>query len=99
MELAARNDWNIIYAPFAAAMVYGSLADAVRTYGGLCRQDFGRAPRPALCSYFIHIRDTPADEAFGRHALVPYFQDALLAALPSDPHETPPAHKDFIRNR
>ena len=30
MELAARNDWNVIYAPFAAAMVYGSLADAVR---------------------------------------------------------------------
>ena len=32
MELAAKNDWNVIYAPFAAAMVYGSLADAVRVY-------------------------------------------------------------------
>ncbi len=96
MELAARNDWNIIYAPFAAAMVYGSLADAVRTYGDLCRQDFGRAPRRAMCSYFIHICDTPADEAFGRQALIRYFQDALIAAFPSDPKKTPPTYKYFI---
>src|SRR4051812_36406554 len=96
MELAARNDWNIIYAPFAAAMVYGSLADAVRTYGELCRQDFGRAPRRAMCSYFIHICDTPADEAFGRQALIRYFQDALIAAFPSDPKKTPPTYKYFI---
>src|SRR3989441_9907059 len=44
MELAARNDWNIIYAPFAAAMVYGSLGDAVRVY----REEFERTHnRPA----------------------------------------------------
>src|SRR3977135_3615500 len=29
MELAAQHDWNVIYAPFAAAMVYGSLAERV----------------------------------------------------------------------
>jgi hypothetical protein len=36
MELVARNDWNIIFAPFAAAMVYGSLADGVRAYREEC---------------------------------------------------------------
>ena len=96
MELAAKNDWNIIYAPFAAAMVYGSLADAVRTYGELCQNQFQRAPRRAMCSYFIHICDTPEDEAFGRRALIRYFQDALIAAFPSDPKKTPPTYKYFI---
>src|SRR5689334_23496143 len=36
MELAARNDWNIIFAPFAAAMVYGSLADGVAAFREEC---------------------------------------------------------------
>src|SRR5262249_46718617 len=51
MELAARHDWNVIYAPFAAAMVYGSLADAVRLYREECEGNHGRAPRRAMCSY------------------------------------------------
>ena len=59
MELAAKNDWNVIYAPFAAAMVYGSLADAVRVYRETCEQQFKRPMRRAMCSYFVHIASTP----------------------------------------
>jgi len=82
---------------------------AVRRRDGLrlarrCRADlrrpvppgFGRAPRRAMCSYFIHLCDTPEDEAFGRRALIRYFQDALIAAFPSDPKKTPPTYKYFI---
>src|ERR1700720_2146223 len=52
MELAAQHDWNVIYAPFAAAMVYGSLADAVRVYRDTCEGRFKRPMRRAMCSYF-----------------------------------------------
>lgn len=95
MELAAANDWHIIYAPFAAAMVYGSLADAVRTYRETCETAHGRAPRRAMCSYFIHIADTPDEEAYGRQSLINYFQKALIDAFPGDPAKTPPTYRYF----
>ncbi|MBI3710331.1 MAG: LLM class flavin-dependent oxidoreductase, partial [Proteobacteria bacterium] len=95
MELAARNDWNIIFAPFAAAMVYGSLADAVRAYREECVRH-GRQPRRVMCSYFIHIADDRRDEDYGREALVRYFKDALIAAFPSNPETVPPTLKYFL---
>jgi alkanesulfonate monooxygenase SsuD/methylene tetrahydromethanopterin reductase-like flavin-dependent oxidoreductase (luciferase family) len=95
MELAARNDWNIIFAPFAAAMVYGSLADGVRAYRDECARH-GRAPRRAMCSYFVHVADTPAEEAYGKEALIRYFKDALIAAFPSDARTVPPTLKYFL---
>ena len=97
MELAAANDWNIIYAPFAAAMVYGSLADAVRIYRETCEQKHGRKARRAMCSYFCHIADNPADEAFGKESLIRYFKDALISAFPSDPKKVPPTYAYFIQ--
>lgn len=95
MELAAANDWNIIFAPFAAAMVYGSLASAVEAYRAECSKR-GRAARRAMCSYFIHIAGSPEEEAFGRESLVRYFKDALVAAFPSNPKTVPPTLKYFI---
>lgn len=90
MELAAKNDWNIIYAPFAAAMVYGSLADAVSAYRRQCEEAHKRPARRAMCSYFVHIASTPAEEAYGREALIRYFHEALIAAFPSSSGEKPP---------
>jgi alkanesulfonate monooxygenase SsuD/methylene tetrahydromethanopterin reductase-like flavin-dependent oxidoreductase (luciferase family) len=95
MELAARNDWNIIFAPFAAAMVYGSLADGVAAFGEECTKH-GRAPRRAMCSYFIHIADTKQEEDYGREALIRYFKDALIAAFPSDAKTVPPTLRYFL---
>lgn len=96
MELAAANDWNIIYAPFAAAMVYGSLADAVRVYRETCESVHKRPARRAMCSYFVHIADTAEEDAYAREALVRYFQDALVAAFPGDPKNAPPTYKYFV---
>src|SRR5216683_1830495 len=96
-ELAAANDWNIIYAPFAAAMVYGSLGDAVRIYREECEVRHNRPPRRSMCSYFIHIADTPAEEAYGRAALIRYFHDALIAAFPSDAKTVPPTYAYFVK--
>jgi alkanesulfonate monooxygenase SsuD/methylene tetrahydromethanopterin reductase-like flavin-dependent oxidoreductase (luciferase family) len=96
MELAARNDWNIIFAPFAAAMVYGSLADGVRAFHDEAARH-KRPPRRAMCSYFIHIASTPEEERYGREALVRYFQDALIAAFPGDPKTVPPTLQYFVK--
>src|SRR4029077_18291123 len=109
MELAAKNDWNVIYAPFAAAMVYGSLARAgggfwgalgapvQRVYRETCETSFKRPMRRAMCSYFIHIASTPEEEQYGKEALVRYFQDALIAAFPSSSGEkVPPTYKYFV---
>jgi alkanesulfonate monooxygenase SsuD/methylene tetrahydromethanopterin reductase-like flavin-dependent oxidoreductase (luciferase family) len=76
MELAARNDWHIIFAPFAAAMVYGSLAQGVEAYRAECAKH-GRAPRNAMCSYFVHIADNKAADDFGRSALLRYFLEIV----------------------
>jgi len=88
MELAARNDWNVIYAPFAAA---------TRIYRETCEAQFKRPARRAMCSYFVHIAKTPAEEQYGKEALVRYFQDALIAAFPSASGEkVPPTYKYFV---
>jgi alkanesulfonate monooxygenase SsuD/methylene tetrahydromethanopterin reductase-like flavin-dependent oxidoreductase (luciferase family) len=94
MQMAARKDWNIIYAPFAAAMVYGSLADAVERYREECAK-YDRAPQRTSCSYFIHIAENAAEEAYGRKAMIDYFT-AVLPSLPNDPATVPPSLRYFI---
>jgi alkanesulfonate monooxygenase SsuD/methylene tetrahydromethanopterin reductase-like flavin-dependent oxidoreductase (luciferase family) len=96
MELAARNDWHIMFAPFAAAMVYGSLAEGVRAFHAAAAQH-GHAPRRAMCSYFIHIAGTPEEESYGKQALLSYFKDALIAAFPGDPKTAPPTLQYFVK--
>jgi len=94
MEIAAKNDWNIIYAPFAATMVYGSLAKGVAAYRERCEQE-GNAPRRSSCSYFIHIADNPRQERFGREALIDYFR-CLVPSFPSDPSKAPRNLRYFV---
>ncbi len=95
MEMVAKNDWNIIYAPFAAAMMYGSLADAVKLYQDTC-EAYGNPPRRANCSYFIHICDSPADKQYAKEGMISYFQDALVDSFPSDPKTAPPTLRYFV---
>jgi alkanesulfonate monooxygenase SsuD/methylene tetrahydromethanopterin reductase-like flavin-dependent oxidoreductase (luciferase family) len=95
MELAARNDWNIIFAPFAAAMVYGSLGGAVSAFAEECAK-YGRAPRQSSCSYFIHITDDAESDRYGRETLLSYFKDALVGSFPSNPETVPPTLRYFL---
>jgi len=94
MEIAAKNDWNVIYAPFAAAMVYGSLADAVRAYREECAKH-GHPARRSNCSYFIHVAKTPEEERYGRQALIDYF-GCIVPSFPADPAKAPPNLRYFI---
>ncbi len=89
MELAARHDWNLMLAPFAAYLVFGGLAEAVRTYRDIC--DTAGSPRRRVkCSYFIHICDRPEDEAAGRERLIDYLTLSGLRSTKTMGAKLPP---------
>ena len=95
-KMAAKMGHNIIYAPFAATMVYGSLAKAVDTYRENCAAA-GNEPGRAMCSYFIHIADTPEEDDIGRTAMMNYFKHCVLRAFPDDPETMPPNMRYFLK--
>jgi alkanesulfonate monooxygenase SsuD/methylene tetrahydromethanopterin reductase-like flavin-dependent oxidoreductase (luciferase family) len=96
LEIAARKGLNIIFAPFAAAMTFGDLAKAVQAYRDECAK-FGTRTGKAMCSYFVHIADTPAEEDYGREALMSYFRNCVLPAFPKDPAKAPPTMQYFMK--
>jgi len=95
MEIAARRDMDIIFAPFAAAMTYGDLPSAVRTYHETCEK-FSTKPRKAMCSYFVHIGEGK-DEEYGRERQMAYFNNCALPAFHQEPGKTPPTMQYFLK--
>lgn len=95
-KMAAKYGHNIIYAPFAAAMVYGSLDAAVSSYRENCA-NAGRPHGRAMCSYFIHIADNAEEEDFGKQAMLDYFRHCVLRAFPDDPSTMPPSMHYFLK--
>ncbi len=95
LDMAARNDWHIVFAPFAAAIMYGSLGEAVETYREACARH-GNQPRRSSCSYFIHIADDARQEAYARERLTIYFKEVVLGTLPQDPAKIPPNLRYFL---
>ena len=89
MEIAARRGLNIIFAPFAAAMTFGDLGSAVREYREMCAK-YGRKPGRAMCSYFIHLGDTPEEVNYGAERQMAYFKQCALPAFQQEPGKTPP---------
>ena len=77
-------------------MVYGSLAKAVDSYRENCVAN-GNQPGRAMCSYFIHIADTPEEDDFGRQAMMDYFKYCVLRAFPDDPDKMPPTMHYFMK--
>ncbi len=89
MEIAARRGLDIIFAPFAAVMTFGGLDKAVQAYRDTCAK-YGTKPGRAMCSYFIHIAETPAEDDYGRDAQMRYFENAVIPAITQTPGKTPP---------
>jgi len=96
VDIAAKRGLNIIYAPFAAGMVYGGLEGAVEAYHTACARH-GTAPGRAMCSYFIHITDNAAEEDYAREAQLAYFRHCVLPAFPDDPAKAPPTMHYFMK--
>lgn len=96
VKMAARRGLNVIYAPFAATMVYGGLDQAVDIYRENCVRE-GHEPGRAMCSYFIHIAETLEEDEIGRQAMMDYFKYCVLRAFPDDPKTMPPTMHYFLK--
>lgn len=96
VAMAARKGHHIIFAPFAAGMVFGGLDKAVGSYRQQCLAQ-GHRPGRAVCSYFIHLAETPAEEEYGREAQMAYFKHCVLPAFPKDPAKAPPTMHYFMK--
>lgn len=90
MELAGRYGWHIVFAPFAAQIMFGGLKGAVDAYHAECDKN-GKKRGRAVCSYFIHISDTAAEEEMGRDWLIRYFRDSGMRPKGAAPAKMPPS--------
>ena len=49
-----------------------------------------------MCSYFLHLADTPAAEQAARARQIRYYRECATAAFPGDPKTAPPSYRYFI---
>jgi len=96
LEMAAKRGLNIIYAPFAAGMVFGGLDKAVDSYREACVKA-GQKPGRAMCSYFIFIADDDKSEDYGRQAQMDYFRHCVIQAFPQKKEDAPPTMQYFLK--
>ena len=96
VDIAAKRGLNIIYAPFAAGMVFGGLDKAVETYREACVKA-GKKPGRAMCSYFIYIADDAKQEDYGRQTQMDYFNHCVLQAFPQKKEDAPPTMQYFMK--
>lgn len=93
VELAARGGYHGLFAPFAASMVFGSLANAVAEFRMLAAQADHPRPR-VMCSYFLVLADDAAEVLRGKERLLRYLLGAAPALL--DPQVPPPPHMAYM---
>ncbi len=96
IAMAAKRGLNIIYAPFAAGMVFGGLDKAVDAYREACAKH-GKKPGRAMCSYFIYIGDSEKEEDYGRQTQMDYFKHCVLRALPEKAEQAPPTMQYMLK--
>ncbi|SDI68669.1 LLM class flavin-dependent oxidoreductase [Paenibacillus naphthalenovorans] len=94
LEKAAEMGENVIFAPFAANMVFGSLEGAVSSFKELSEKH-GFKGKGARCSYFINVTETKEETEKTKQRMLKYFT-GLVPAFPSDPTTAPPHIRYFV---
>ncbi|PYM17324.1 MAG: LLM class flavin-dependent oxidoreductase [Candidatus Rokuibacteriota bacterium] len=94
IELAARLRVNTIFAPFAAAMLYGSVEAAAQESKKLAR-DAGLVDQKVMCSYFVSVAHSDAEADRARERLL-YYLHNVIPVLPQDRSTTPPHIAYFV---
>src|SRR5262249_51870489 len=92
VEMAAGNGYHGIFAPFAAAMMFGSLQAAADEFRRLAHED-GHDAR-VMCSYFFALADNPAEQLRNQERLLLYLRSVLPAIL--DRNTPPPPHLAYM---
>jgi alkanesulfonate monooxygenase SsuD/methylene tetrahydromethanopterin reductase-like flavin-dependent oxidoreductase (luciferase family) len=88
IELAARLGVNAIFAPFAAAMAFGSVQAAAQESLRLGREGGNPDPK-VMCSYFTFVAHNQEEERRTRERLLSYLH-SFLPAIPKDRSKAPP---------
>ncbi|WP_017729150.1 LLM class flavin-dependent oxidoreductase [Halalkalibacterium ligniniphilum] len=91
---AAEMGENIIFAPFAASMVFGSIANAVTRFKQESEKH-GFTGKQARCSYFLNVTDSKEETEKTKRRMLKYFR-GLVPAFPSDPTTAPPHIRYFV---
>ncbi|MCM3653408.1 LLM class flavin-dependent oxidoreductase [Metabacillus litoralis] len=90
---AAEMGENVIFAPFAANMVFGTMENAINAFNDLSNQH-GFTGKKSSCSYFIGIADSKEEEEKIKQRMLKYFT-GLVPAFPEDPSTAPPNIRYF----
>src|SRR5919202_126612 len=93
MRMAAQGEFNIIFAPFAASVVFGSLAAAAAKFRGFA-EEAGHPHLRAKCSYFVALADTPAEQLAAKERLK-FYQRGVRGASPTSAAEAPASYAYF----
>jgi alkanesulfonate monooxygenase SsuD/methylene tetrahydromethanopterin reductase-like flavin-dependent oxidoreductase (luciferase family) len=94
IELAARLRVNTIFAPFAAAMLFGSVEDAARASKRMALEAGHPEPK-VMCSYFASVAHTHKEADGARRRLLHYLHN-VIPVLPSDRSKVPPHIAYFV---
>jgi alkanesulfonate monooxygenase SsuD/methylene tetrahydromethanopterin reductase-like flavin-dependent oxidoreductase (luciferase family) len=94
IELAARLKVNTIFAPFAAAMLFGSVEAAAQESKRMAREA-GHPDPKVMCSYFVSVADSDAEADRARERLLYYLQN-VIPVLPNDRTTAPPHIAYFV---
>ena len=94
MELAARLRVNSIFAPFAAAMLFGSVENAARESQRMACAA-GLADPKVMCSYFCAVAHTHDEAERARERLL-YYLHNVIPVLPGDKKTAPPHIAYFV---
>jgi alkanesulfonate monooxygenase SsuD/methylene tetrahydromethanopterin reductase-like flavin-dependent oxidoreductase (luciferase family) len=94
IELAARLRVNTIFAPFAAAMLFGSVQEAARESKRMAREA-GHPDPKVMCSYFVSVAHGRDEADRARERLVHYLH-SILPVFPSDRRTAPPHIAYFV---
>jgi alkanesulfonate monooxygenase SsuD/methylene tetrahydromethanopterin reductase-like flavin-dependent oxidoreductase (luciferase family) len=80
VEMAARGGYHGIFAPFAAAMMFGSLQQAADEFRALAQAAGHPEPR-IMCSYFTAVTDSAAETLAAQERLMYYLRAVTPANL------------------
>ncbi len=94
LEKAAKMGESVIFAPFAASMVFGSVQNAVSEFRNIS-ESHGFKDKKAMCSYFINVTDSAEETERTKQRMLKYFH-GILPAFPSDVEKAPPHIRYFV---
>ena len=97
MRMAAESGFNAIFAPFAAAVVFGSVQEAAARFFEFGREA-GHPHLRAKSSYFVAVADTP-DEQYQAKERLKFYQRGVRGASPTQASTAPARMPTSRRSR